>query len=750
MNGMCKVFLTVCDMSVTAVFAIVLVLIARLLLRKAPRRFSYYLWIIVAFRLMCPYSFTSEISIFNLGIFGGHMTGNQAGWTDAAGILDEQGIQGTDNVSGTEGMSGEENGAGAESTPVETGISVTESRAKSGGLDEGEQALLTDPVNETEDPLIAGRDSGAWDRRGMRLELLTGLWILGAAVFLGTQIYSYRRLRKRVATAVRIEEGVCECENIEVPFVMGFFKPVIYLPFGITESERRYILSHEKNHVRRRDHQVKYLAVLILSVYWFHPLVWLAYRLMCEDMEVSCDEKAVQALTGEGKEGYCQTLLNFASGGGAGLLPDGGTSFGGSSVKRRVKNILKLKSAKTQAAVLGIAMCVMIVWIGLANGQQDVMMRCVKGPGAGDIEYEYKLSKKIQSFLIYKEYYHEGEMRSYEIVRAVDLDKAGVKRNGIFTMNAKRKLSNGRFIFQNRFEGEEREVRNITSPGDYDYQGMAENYYLDAQTGWKGAEKGEELVLAAWHLLGGGQDEFRRTICQEFMNTETKQHALEENTGEILYYLVFSDKSAEELKKEYEVSPYAQTLYKARNPYVGDAAADGKLMECMGMFPDMKRTIEIQTEEEPYVLTIHYEDQPQDEIDFHRRMEKKAILLLCLIENAGKIEWTYSAETEKGETERRFYCDKEKASKLLMLEETEDIRRFSESKNGVQELLTEYMSYIYMNHTVNVTGLGDENEDEYILWQEDKELYPIYVVGRLPGESYDDVFMVPADEDSGE
>ena len=68
----------------------------------------------------------------------------------------------------------------------------------------------------------------------------------------------------------------------------------------------------------------------------------------------------------------------------------------------------------------------------------------------------------------------------------------------------------------------------------------------------------------------------------------------------------------------------------------------------------------------------------------------------------------------------------------------------------MQELLTEYMSYIYMNHTVNVTGLGDENEDEYILWQEDKELYPVYVVGRLPGESYDDVFMVPVDEDSGE
>ena len=128
-------------------------------------------------------------------------------------------------------------------------------------------------------------------------------------------------------------------------------------------------------------------------------------------------------------------------------------------------------------------------------------------------------------------------------------------------------------------------------------------------------------------------------------------------------------------------------------------------------------------------------------------MAAKAILLLCLIENAGKIEWTYSAETDKGETERRFYCDKEKASRLLMLEENEDIRRFAESKNGVQELLTEYMSYIYMNHTVNVTGLGDENEDEYILWQEDKELYPVYVVGRLPGESYDDVFMVPVDED---
>lgn len=727
MDGMCRIFLTVCNMSVTAVFVIVLVLLARMLLRRVPRRFSYYLWVIVAFRLVCPYSFSSAVSIFNLEIFGGHAAGNQAGWTDTAGLPGEERTQ------GTEGM------------PGETDPSGTDGYAEIGSLARRDGTALENAAEEAGSPPAGGRTAG---KAGIKI--LTGLWILGAAVFLGIQIYSYQRLRKCVATAVRSEEGVYECGNIEVPFVMGIFKPVIYLPHGIAKSERNHILSHEQNHVRRHDYQVKFLAVLILSVYWFNPVVWLAYYLMCEDMEMSCDEKAVQTLNEEGKESYCQTLLNLASGDVRGLLPVGGTAFGGSSVKRRIKNILNLQSPKKQAAALGVVLCVLTVWIGLANGQQDVRIRCVKGPGPGAIEYEYRLAGNIQSFLIYKEYYQDGEMRDYEVVRADGIAEAGVKRNGKFTLNAERKLSEGRLVFQNQFEGEEASARDVTSHemlGYYGYQGMAENYYQETQNGWQELQAGQELTLAAWHLLGTGQDEFKRIPCQEFMDPCTKQRAIRGNTGEILYYLVFSDKRAEELKEEYMVSPYAEALYEARNPYVGDAAANGNLLECMGLFPDMEWTTELQTKEEPYVLTVHYGNQPQDEVSFNIQMEKKAILLLCLIENAGRIEWTYPVETAEGQAERRFCCDRELAAKRLALEKAEDISGFGESRSSVQELLTEHIPFTYLNHVVNSIGIGTKSEYMYMDREEDVYLYCTYVVGRLPGESYDEVFKVLANEE---
>ena len=695
MNGICRVFLAVCNMSLTVVFVIALVLLARMLMKKMPRRFSYYLWVIVAFRLICPYSFSSTVSIFNLDVFGGYMTGNQAEWIDAAEMFNKGERQGLEGISEEEDIFDIENMLGEEDI-----LGIAGDTENGGPVEDNGTAL----AEKAEDTAGGRKDSKVWDREETGLELLAGIWLLGASVFMGIQIYSYRRLRRSVATAVRYDEGIYECENITVPFVMGFFKPIIYLPFGITESERNAILIHEQNHVRRHDYQIKMLAVLILSVYWFHPFVWLTYYLMCEDMEMSCDEKSIQTLNGEGRGAYCQAMLNLASGrAGLDRLLSGGAAFGGSSVKRRIKNILNLGNPKKQAVVLGIVLCMLAAWTGLANGQQDVRIRCVKESGTGDIEYEYRLDGKIRSFLIYKEYYQEGEMRSYEVVRADDLTEAGVNRSGKLIVGAERHLSDGRAVFLNRFESEEESVKNVNSYetlGYYGYQGIAEDYYLEGQTGWQDLQEGQSIVLAAWHLLGNGQSEFRRPSCQEFMDAETKQRALEKNMGEILYYLVFSEKSEEELKAEYAVSSYARSLYEAKNPYIGDAAAVGKLMKCMGIFPDMKRSIELQTEEEPYVLTIHYEERPQDEKSFHWQMEKKAILLLCLIENAGRVEWTYP----EGQEERRFGCDREQAAKRIGVKETGDIGRFADSKSSVQQLLIEYMPYIYPKSVIEEIG----------------------------------------------
>lgn len=730
---MSGIFLMVCNMSVTAVFVIVLVLLARRLLVKAPRSFSYCLWILVAIRLICPYSFSSAVSIFNLDLFRGYMTGNQGMWTGQEELsellsfggsgeedkaADGQAVREADRMRGTESMSG------AESTPE------TEEAAgiKNMSGAEGETASLTD---------------GGSDWGGTGIEVLTSLWLLGIAGFWGFQIYSYHRLKKSVAMAYCFEKGIYECENLEVPFVMGVFRANIYLPLEITEDERRHILLHEQNHIRRRDYQVKLLAALILSVYWFHPLVWLSYHLMCEDMEMSCDERAVWGMSSREKEDYCRTLLKFASrDAGLSRLAAGQPAFGDSSVKQRIRNILDFKSPKKRAVVLGAALCIVVALMTLANGRQRLQIQCVKPPGTGEIEYEFRLDQDIKSFLIYKEYYHQGEMKSYEVVRAGNLAKAGVDKKGKMFVDVQRHLPEGNVAFMHRFEGEDAYVRNDNSwemLGYYGYQGMAENYYLENQARWQDIEAEQNITLAAWHLQAW-QDMVEGLPCQEFMDAETKKAALGKNAGEVLYYMVFSEKDAEELEAEYAVSPYAKALYEAKNPYIGDAPADERLLERIGVFPDRKRTMELETEEEPYVLKIHFEEPVQDEPSFHKKMEKNAILLLCLIDNAGGVEWTYPA----GEGQRRFGCDRERAAKLMGLEKAEDIGRFAESENGVQELLTEYLGFIDPEITANSIGLGVEGA--YMSPEGQPYQYSMYVVGRLPGERYDQVFQVLADE----
>ena len=150
--------------------------------------------------------------------------------------------------------------------------------------------------------------------------------------------------------------------------------------------------------------------------------------------------------------------------------------------------------------------------------------------------------------------------------------------------------------------------------------------------------------------------------------------------------------------------------------------------------------MELETEEEPYVLRIHFEEPVQDEPSFHKKLEKNATLLLCLIDNAGGVEWTYP----EGEGQRRFGCDRERAAKLMGLEKAEDIGRFAESENGVQELLTEYLGFIDPEITANSIGLGVEGA--YMSPEGQPYQYSMYVVGRLPGERYDQVFQVLADE----
>ncbi len=255
-----SLFIRIWNMSITAGYCIAAVLIIRLLLRRIPRKYLYALWLVVAFRLICPVSVSTDFSLFNLEHFSESRT--------------------TDNVGYMQYI------------PAHTG-----------DMDGGIVRTKRQPP----------------DRRPPAVPPAAKyVWISGMLAFLVYYMFSMGHLKRKVRMAVRAElpawedacrGGVFECDNLASPFAMGIFRPRIYLPCGLKEEERRLILLHEQYHIRRKDYLIKPFSFFLLAAYWFHPLVWAAWFCMCKDMEMSCDERVLELL-GEGHEKEYWTYVN--------------------------------------------------------------------------------------------------------------------------------------------------------------------------------------------------------------------------------------------------------------------------------------------------------------------------------------------------------------------------------------------------------------------------------------------------------
>ncbi len=319
-----EVFLSVLNMSVTGCYVIIAVLLGRLLLKKAPKKYSYLLWSAAGFRLACPISFASVLSVFNTGLF--NMTKAQsAGETVLQYIPPDIGRMAEPSL--TVGISAA-NTVISERLPVYPGVSS---------------------VNPLNTWLLAG----------------TIIWLIGLAALVAYSLLSYLRLRKRVSTAVRLTGNVFEADTIRSPFVLGVVKPRIYIPFGLSEREKSYILRHEACHIDRKDPVVKLAAFLILCLHWFNPLVWLAFMLMARDMEMSCDEKVLSETGGDIRSDYSTSLLSFAVGRrfpGASPL-----AFGESLVRGRIKNILRFKKPRVGMTALAALLCIAVIVSCAAN-----------------------------------------------------------------------------------------------------------------------------------------------------------------------------------------------------------------------------------------------------------------------------------------------------------------------------------------------------------------------------------------------
>ncbi len=301
-----EMFLRLVNRSLAASWLVLAVLALRLIMRKAPRRVLCLLWAVVAVRLLLPVSVESPVSLV----------------------------------------------PSAETFPVEQLYSsdrVTAEDKDGMHLDTGLDALDGEKLDEA---LMPGTADMVW----LRSEMLGLLWIAGVVGLLVYGLVSTLRLRRRVSTAVLSEPGVRRSENVETPFVMGFLRPVIYLPFAMREEDLPGVLAHERAHIARGDHIRKLLGFLLLSVYWFDPLLWLAWVLFCRDLELACDERVTRGMGLAERQSYAEALLNCAVRKSTFTTP---LAFGEVGVKQRVRAIMNAKKP-TRWLVLLTALAVAV------------------------------------------------------------------------------------------------------------------------------------------------------------------------------------------------------------------------------------------------------------------------------------------------------------------------------------------------------------------------------------------------------
>ncbi len=303
---MSELFLTVLNMSLTAGWLIGVVLILRLLLKKAPKWASVLLWGIAALRLILPFSMESAVSLVP-----------ETQWverqpTEIPEIPDE--ILLTPDVI----------------TDTDIGENVTVIHQDN-----------TVQLEVHEKPDLIG--------------IFTYIWLGGGTLMLLYAAVTAVRLRLRVASAVLLRDNIYQSEHIPTPFVLGIIQPRIYVPFSIDESALPHVIAHENAHIRRWDHIWKPLGFLILAVHWFNPLVWVGYILLCRDMEGACDEKVIKSLGDTDRADYSQALLNCSTG--RRMIAACPLAFGEVSVKERVKGVLSYKKPGLWIILAAVLAC---------------------------------------------------------------------------------------------------------------------------------------------------------------------------------------------------------------------------------------------------------------------------------------------------------------------------------------------------------------------------------------------------------
>lgn len=281
---MASLFEKVVSVSIIANWLILAVILLRLLLKKAPKWITCLLWAVVAVRLICPFSIESPVSLV----------------PETTSAIQE---------------AVDTNLIHPEAAPSQTAVTLTQQETPDSHPGSNSFASLT--------PLV---------------------WGIGVLLMLGYLTLSYLKMRRLVREAVWEKENIWICDAVPTPFILGIIRPKIYLPSGLPERNREYVIAHEQSHLRCKDHWWKPMAFLLLAVFWFDPLMWIAYPLVCRDIEFACDERVIRHYGLSGKKAYSEALLACSSN--RKLVLACPIAFGETAVVQRIRNVLNYKKPR--------------------------------------------------------------------------------------------------------------------------------------------------------------------------------------------------------------------------------------------------------------------------------------------------------------------------------------------------------------------------------------------------------------------
>ena len=311
-----SIFISILNLSLIAIYVVLLVLISRFLLKKSPKIFSYALWAVVLIRLICPFSFESIL-----------------------GLLPSN------------------------THPIPQNIMYQQNPKIDTGID-----IVDKTVNHILPTVVTPEAS----INPMQIWIFIGrnIWLLGIFVMLLYSIVSFVKLRRKLIGATPLEKNIFIADNIASPFVMGIINPKIYLPSNLENCERDFVIEHERTHIKRLDHITRILGFIALSLHWFNPFVWLAFVLSGKDMESSCDEIVMKKIDKDIRADYSQSLLKFATG--KRLITSTPLAFGEGDTKNRVKNVMKYKKPTIWVSSIALVFVLIASVLFLSNQVGEV------------------------------------------------------------------------------------------------------------------------------------------------------------------------------------------------------------------------------------------------------------------------------------------------------------------------------------------------------------------------------------------